>query len=244
MCDEYLQETKSLLDWADQNYPNSVIFSWSKQRFLRSSGLYAEAIKEAQTAVDNCEELPTLKLFSYFQQGWCSFILLRFDDAGKYFASMLEESTAGAKNSVQASYCYQAGLSYSIKAWFDKKHKKDYKHHDKKAIELLTNTPNFVNVDREMRDIEKYSVRRSKCRLNGEGHPVLDGLELMCLFACFDLCPIEPASACLKLLDEACKEKASWNKVELCRSHVIRACILKSLLKTNGSTYIFMYYYF
>jgi hypothetical protein len=115
--DLYLDESERLLDWAGERFPRSIIFSFVKVRYLRSKGRLREAIDLAQQAVDDSTEMNTLKLFSWWQQSWCSFILLDLEACARYNTSMLAEDTAGAKNSVQSAYSYHLGIVWAIQAY-------------------------------------------------------------------------------------------------------------------------------
>jgi hypothetical protein len=114
--EDYLLECKTLLDWAEERFPRSIIFSFVKARYLRSKGLLQEAIAISQQAVDDSVEMPTLKMFSYWQQCWCSFVLLDLEASTRYSTLLLAEDTAGAKNSVQAAYAYHLGITWAILA--------------------------------------------------------------------------------------------------------------------------------
>ena len=55
-------------------------------------------------------------------------------------------------------------------------------------------------------------------------------------------CPIEPATACLTLLDMACDESYEhWAAEDQAKSHLIRACILRAMGQLHGKFMIIYY---
>jgi hypothetical protein len=153
-------------------------------------------------------------------------------------------SICAAKNSVKAAYAYQAALALEMHAYcLDSEQDPEAESKRKvlftKSRQLLNDIPSFINPNRTIRDIEAYSVRRAKDRLAGKGHPVLDGMEIMYLFACYDSMPLEAAQNILKLLERLEKDvKEKQCKLELedqCRASLIRGCIMNALKRIDGT---------
>lgn len=240
MTDEFLSEAEQLLEWAQQNYPGSVFFSFCKQRFFRSKCMLREAVEEAQLAVDASTEIPALKLMSYYQQAWCSFILLDFAPAEKYFASLLADNTAGAKASVQAAYSYQAGLCRAVLAW-QTADPQEKASHQKSADQYFKDTAGYVRAGQPVRDIETLSVRRSKLRLDNVGHPVLDSFELLWIMSCYDQMNEETASHCLNLLEQVNEQDGkSFALDEQARYLMAKGCCLKAFKKYEEAELCFV----
>jgi hypothetical protein len=153
--------------------------------------LLREAVECAEDAVQQNTEFPVLNLFSYFQQvlhssdgnnlshrlgywyencflqGWCSFVLLELEPSARYFSLMLQDDTAGSRNSVKASYSYHAGTALSIQAFLIADQDPSAAAAlNAKAREHYLATPGFVDPKRTARDIEVYSVRRVRELMN------------------------------------------------------------------------------
>ncbi len=304
----YMEEARALLNWVEERYPKSIIFSWVKVRYLRTNGQLREAIECAQEAVDNGNDFPVLNLFSYFQQGWCAFLLLEMRNSAAYFDRMLQDESSGAKNAVKAAYAYHAACALSIDSYM--------RTHDllpassalpvSKAMQpseevesssasgknaeaadsggqqapeeednaerirtYLLNTPKYLDPKRGARDIETYSIRRvcseitanyffmqalsfiinallvwyfhiqAKERLSGLGHPVLDGLELMYIFACFDSMPIAVAESISKLLDRVEAEMGEQRQQSIAESAAASSGSAKAVAASKYSFWPF-----
>jgi hypothetical protein len=94
---------------------------------------------------------------------------------------------------------------------------------------------------------ERCDFIQSKERLEGRGHPVLDGLELMYIFACFDTMPAGAANGVFELLERCEADIAKrvsqnsssastfeWPLEDQCRLHLVRGCVLHALKRDHG----------
>ncbi len=73
-----------------------------------------------------------------------------------------------------------------------------------------------------------YSIRRAKERLDGFGHPLLDGLELLYINACYESMPAPAAERWLVMLNQVVVAQESlWPIDDVARAAL---CVLNLLL--------------
>eukprot|EP00455_Lapot_gusevi_P016371 TRINITY_DN1843_c0_g1_i1.p1 TRINITY_DN1843_c0_g1~~TRINITY_DN1843_c0_g1_i1.p1 ORF type:complete len:566 (+),score=205.73 TRINITY_DN1843_c0_g1_i1:62-1699(+) len=254
--EEYLQEGERLLEWADQRFPRSIFFAWMRIRYLRTRGRLDEAIQQCRIAVEECRDLPVLNILTYYHHGWCAFVAGYFQEGAEAFGQLLNDESSGAKTSAQVAYAYHAGVCYSAAAAVRRYNlgipsrlaaeqkgddeKKDEAAPAELSVEALeelarrmyTDTPNYLNPKRNQRDIENYSVRRARQRLEGVGNAVLDALELNYIFSCYEQMQAPTLENCQQLLNIVQQnESARWTNEEIAKAHLIQGCIYRGQLK-------------
>jgi tetratricopeptide (TPR) repeat protein len=171
--ERYMTAAKGLLDWADKEFPNSIMFSSLACRYHRCQGELDAAIEVAEKATKISEDLPGIQLLFLYNAGWCGFLKLDHQSLIDYFLKIFEGSNASSntRTNFAATYAYMIGLCYAMLG--DKQN----------AEKHFQQVPDFQKA--KLRPFDNYTRRKAGKLLDGRTQYFLDCCESVAHFGAF-----------------------------------------------------------
>eukprot|EP00475_Leptophrys_vorax_P026297 TRINITY_DN3702_c0_g3_i1.p1 TRINITY_DN3702_c0_g3~~TRINITY_DN3702_c0_g3_i1.p1 ORF type:complete len:526 (+),score=117.62 TRINITY_DN3702_c0_g3_i1:1146-2723(+) len=212
--ENYMVIARQLLDWADKEFPNSIMFHSLACRYYRSKGELDECIRVAEKASENSADLPGIQLLFLYNAGWCGFLKLDYQALIDYFLKIIEGSNANTntKTNFAATYAYMVGLSFAIKGDLSS------------ANKYFEQVPDFQRA--KMRPFDNYTRRKAADLLKGRSEYFLDCCESIAHFGAFAQMSSELLQTYAEKLNEIEEErKEALSYDDQCRLTLFKAYI-------------------
>lgn len=202
----YRVEADKIFSWADENYPNGILFSSLACRYFRGKGELDKAILVANEGIENCIDLPGYKMLFFYNRGWCNFLKKQWNEA-IYDLKQLLDNHKNFKTNWQASYVYMIGICQSMMG------------NANDSFESFKSIPSYQKS--RMRPIDGYIKRKAEYFVAGKGDALLESCEMISHFGAFAHMDEDLLKEYKEALSSAAELKeAQWDQNNFAKYHV------------------------